>query len=61
MKEDRQELLNRITPREEHERKIAYRHDYKVALVGAIAGGLLGLIGGCFSSEFMVFIKSILP
>lgn len=61
MERDPRDHMDRITCREEHERRATWRHDYKVVLVGAIAGGLLGLIGGCFSSEFMTFVKSILP
>lgn len=41
-------------------RKEQYRHDFRVALVGAVTGGLLGLIGGCFSSEFMALLRTII-
>lgn len=44
---------------EETTRKIQFRHDYKVALFGIVAGGLLGFIGGLFSSDIKAAFFSI--
>lgn len=44
---------------EEAGRKAQWAHDRRIAAGGAIAGGLLGLVSGALSSEFVAFLKSL--
>lgn len=44
---------------EEAARKAQWSHDRRIAAGGAIAGGLLGLVSGAFSSELVAFIKAL--
>lgn len=44
---------------EDKSRKSQWRHDVRVAAFGSITGGVLGLVGGCFSSQFVEWLSGL--
>ena len=44
---------------EESARRAQWAHDWRIAAFGVISGGLLGLVGGAFSSQLVSLLRSL--